>query len=65
MKEIRIGDTVTLAGHTMKLLRVEGDSIVYELLNAKGPRKINSYGLRAFQVIARMYNMEFVKEDRT
>ena len=64
MKEIRIGDTVTIAGHEMKLLRVEGDSIVYELLNTKGPKKINSYGLRAFQVIARMYNMEF-KEDRT
>lgn len=63
MKEIRIGDTVTIAGHILKLLRVEGDRIVYELLNAKGPRKINSYGLRAFQVIARMYNMEF-KEDK-
>lgn len=65
MKEIRIGDTVTLAGHQMKLLRIENDSIVYELQDKKAKQKINTYGLTAFRKIARMYNMELIKEDRT
>lgn len=62
MKEIRIGDTVTLAGHQLKILRIENDSIVYELQDKKAKQKINTYGLTAFQKIARMYNMVLVKE---
>ena len=61
-KEIRIGDTVTLAGHRMKLLRIEKDCIVYELQDKKAKQKINTYGLTAFRKIMRMYNMELVQE---
>lgn len=62
MKEIRIGDTITLAGHQLKLLRIEKDSIVYELQDRKAKQRINTYGLTAFRKIARMYNMELVQE---
>ena len=63
MMEIRIGDTVTMCGHQLKLLRIENDSIVYEVLNKKGPNKINSYGLRDFEEIAELYDMELIKEE--
>ena len=62
IKEIRIGDTITLAGHQMKLLRIEKDSIVYELQDKMAKQKINTYGLTAFQRIMRMYNMELVQK---
>ena len=62
LRDIKIGDTVTICGHPMKLVRVEGLSIVYQIIdkNGKPNSPLQSYGLRAFQMICRNYGLNFI-----
>ena len=62
LQEVRIGDIITLSGTRIKLLRIEDESIIYEVLNPKGPIRFSSYGLRAFEIqLETIYGKKLIK----
>lgn len=60
-REIRIGDTVTIAGHKYELLQIENESIAVRCLDlTKKQQRVFSYGVESFRRMVRCYGMELV-----
>lgn len=62
LRDVKIGDTISIAGHRMKLIEIQGESIVYQLYDMKGKLlpKLTTYGLTAFRIICRNYGMNLI-----